>query len=212
MAWVPYFLLSDLINSFGAHPALLSSASPSTPSAPSFHRHQTERQKKKEALISLAVCCRYVRVVSQRTSWLRLQDGALQRGGSSCRCGKRVRSDPGSGVVRADRTGVGWCLRLCNCMVVDEAEVRLIWEQTRQKNNNKNNIRLYLKGDKGAEVFGFQYDTIVQSGWKRTSSQVLVMMFFVAHCIVRTGTCWRKSHHHVRQIGAISASVIVQVL
>lgn len=38
---------------------------------------------------------------------------AMQRGHSICKSGEKVISDPGLGVMKADRSGVGRCLRLC---------------------------------------------------------------------------------------------------
>lgn len=138
--------------------------------------------------------------VSQRTSWLRPQDGALQRGGSRCRSGKKVGSDLCSGVIRADRTKVGWCQRLCYGRSWG-------WGQVDLRKDTTKNIRLCLKR---WSLWRSLWFLLCSSRWRHTSSQVLVMMFFVAS-IVRTGTCQGENHHHVRQIGAITDSLIMQV-
>lgn len=55
----------------------------------------------------------------------------------------------------------------------------------------KSTSGVVVKRDQGVTVFGFL---------SSSSSQVLVLIFFVAHCIVRTGTCQPHSHCYNRLI------------
>lgn len=69
--------------------------------------------------------------------------------------------------------------------------VQTVWGLVMAMHREKSTSGVVVKRDQGVTVFGFLTSS---------SSQVLVLIFFVAHCIVRTGTCQPHSHCYNRLI------------